>query len=315
MTLPPLGVTRTFAVVSAYHAPADLVSRCVELLAQVEYIGIVDDGSHSLGPLQRVDERIVLIDLPENRGIAGALNVGLTWAAGQGATHVLVLDQDSIVPPGYVRAMHEALREKQSEGAPVAAVVPATVEGDRITTIGGSSRPLDPIQSGQIILVDAIRMIGTFDERFVIDAVDSEYTLRARSRGFELFTAPRVELGHSLGELEPLMFRGRHRSVLGRPRYWRYHPPFRTYYMVRNGLALWRMHRRGNMRWLLRRTAYLVVDVTYTSLAAPDRRAQFTAVAHALRDTLRRRLGRIPPATLAAIDRRRPTVRSVRAPR
>ena len=307
MTFPIAGAPRTIAVISAYRPPLDLGDRCADLLEQVERIVIVDDGSHSISSLGLDHERIALIDLAENRGIAGALNIGLKRAAKNGATHLLVLDQDSVVPPGYVQALHDTMREKQSEGFAVAAVVPATVEGDRITTIGDGDRPLDPIQSGQLVLVDAVGTIGTFDERLIIDAVDSEYTLRLRAKGFDLFTAPRAELGHSLGELEPLVIGGRHVSVRGRPRYWRYHAPFRTYYMVRNGLSLWRMHRRGNVGWLLRRTAYLVVDVTYTSLAAPDRRAQFTAIGHALRDVLRRRLGRIPPRTLAAIERRRPS--------
>ena len=305
MTLPFSGADRICAVISAYRPPADLLVRSAELLAQVDRVAIVDDGSHSLNSLEFDDDRLVLIDLPENRGIAGALNIGLRWASEQGATHVLVLDQDSVVPPGYVRILHDAMSERREGGLPVAAVVPGRVEGDVISTIDGGDRPLDPIQSGQLLLLDAVRAIGTFDERFVIDAVDSEYTLRIRRTGFDLFTVARTELGHSLGELEPLMVAGSHRSVLGRPRYWRYHAPFRTYYMVRNGLALWRMHRRGNVAWLLRRTAYLVVDVTYTSLASPDRRAQFTAIRHAIRDTVLRRLGRIPEATLTAIDRHR----------
>lgn len=301
MTLPTGGDARTFAVVSAYHPPDDLDARCRELLDQVEGIIIVDDGSDSVATLDLNDERIVPLILPRNVGIAGALNAGIELAVRAGATHILTLDQDSIVPPGYVAAMQAALHSTAAPAGGAAGVVPAIVEGELVTTIGDDARPLDPIQSGQLLVVDVITRVGRFDERFVIDAVDSEYTLRVRAKGFELFVVPGVELGHSLGELEPLLVFGRHRPILGRPRYWRYHAPFRTYYMVRNGLALWRLHRRGNVGWLLRRTAYLAVDVTYTSLASPDRRQQFLAVAHALRDTVRRRWGRIPEATVRAI--------------
>lgn len=301
MTLPG-----TIAVVSAYHPPADLGARLEALLSQVERVVVVDDGSSSARDLAFSNDRIELIELPANRGIAGALNIGIRRAEQLGATQVLVLDQDSVVPEGYVATCHADLRDAQDRGLRVAAVVPATVEGHVISTIGVGDRPLDPIQSGQLLALSAVASIGPFDERLVIDAVDSEYTLRARRAGYELLTVPGADLGHSLGELSPLIVFGRHRSILGRPRYWRYHAPFRTYYMVRNGLALWRMHRRGNVVWLVRRTAYLVMDVTCTSIASPDRGAQFTAIRHALRDTLRRRLGRIPDDTLAAIERRRP---------
>lgn len=301
MTLPTGGDARTFAVVSAYHPPEDLGARCRDLLDQVEGVVVVDDGSDSVRKLDLSDERVVPLILPQNVGIAGALNAGIELAVTAGATHILTLDQDSVVPSGYVPAMHAALRSITASAGGVAGVVPAIVEGELVSTIGNGIVPLDPIQSGQVLVVDAIKRVGPFDERFVIDAVDSEYTLRVRAKGYELFVVQGAELGHSLGELEPLLVFGRHRPVLGRPRYWRYHAPFRTYYMVRNGLALWRLHRRGNISWLLRRTAYLAVDVTYTSLASPDRRRQFLAVAHALRDTLRRRWGRIPQGTVRAI--------------
>jgi len=289
-------------VISAFRPPADLAGRAAALLSQVERVIVVDDGSDSARALGLDDERIELIELPENRGIAAALNAGIDRARALGATHVLTLDQDSEVPAGYVDAAMAVLHARG--GDRVAAVVPATVEGAEVTTIGAGDRPLDPIQSGQVVAMDALDDIGPFDERLVIDAVDSEFTLRARRRGYELFVIDGTELGHSLGELTPLLIFGRHRRILGRPRYWRYHAPFRTYYMVRNGLALWRLHPRGNVGWLIRRTAYLVVDVTYTSLASPDRLAQFTAVAHAVRDVLRWRLGKIPAATLELLARR-----------
>lgn len=304
MTTPERDDSRILAVISAFRPPTDLADRARALLDQVERVIVVDDGSETARELDFGDERIELIELPANRGIASALNRGILRARELGATHVLVLDQDSIVPEGYVAALSSALWARQGSGSRVLAAVPATVEGDAITTIGGGDRPLDPIQSGQLLSMEAISRIGGFDERLVIDAVDSEYTLRARRCGYELYTVAEADLGHSLGELSPLLVLDRHVSVLGRRRYWRYHAPFRTYYMVRNGLALWRLHRRGNVSWLLRRTAYLVVDVTYTSLASPDRCAQFVAAAHALGDTLRRRLGRIPDRTVARIARR-----------
>lgn len=293
---------RTIAVISAFRPPADLPERVAALRTQVHGVVVVDDGSASARDLAIEMEGVELIELPENRGIAAALNVGIERARELGATHVLTLDQDSVVPPGYVDSAMASLRSHA--GRRVAGVVPARVEGEVVTTIGAGDRPLDPIQSGQVLVVDAFGHIGPFDERLVIDAVDSEFTLRARRHGFELYTMEPGELGHSLGDLTPLIIFGAHRSVLGRPRYWRYHAPFRTYYMVRNGLALWRLHARGNIGWLIRRTAYLIVDVTYTSLASPDRAAQFTAVAHALRDVLRWRLGKIPAATVELLARR-----------
>ncbi|PZU46385.1 MAG: hypothetical protein DI566_07795 [Microbacterium sp.] len=292
----------TVAVISAYHPPSDLAGRAQELLDQVERVIVVDDGSDAVRTWEVTSSRLETIDLRQNRGIAGALNAGLERAAQLGARFALVLDQDSIVPTGYVERARAFMEGSLAAGSPVAAVAPALVEGDEISVISGG-RPLDPIQSGQVILLAAFDKIGPLADDFVIDAVDSEYTLRARSAGYEIYLVPGLELGHSLGELRPLIVFGRHRRILGRQRYWRYHAPFRTYYMVRNGLLLWRRHRRGAVLWLMRRTAYLLVDVSYTSLASPDRRAQFVAAAHGFRDAVRGRSGRIAPRTLSAIER------------
>lgn len=292
------------AVISAYHPPAELAGRATALLDQVDRVVVVDDGTASARALGFADERILVEELARNVGIAGALNRGIRLARSLGATHVLTLDQDSDVHEGYVAAALASMAEYRARGLRPGAVVPASVAGDPVTTIGRSNRALDPIQSGQVITMEAFDRLGGFDERFVIDAVDSEFTLRLRHFGWELLVVPGTDLGHSLGELTPLTIGGRHVRVLGRPRHIRYHAPFRTYYMLRNGLALWRFHRRGNVAWLFQRTAYhLVVDIACSALAAPDRARQLHAVRFALRDALRRRLGPLPSEVRRVLSR------------
>lgn len=296
--------TRPFAVITVFGAPADLTERTRELSAQVEKVVVVDDGSHSIGALLS-DARIVTIELPENVGIAAALNRGIERARDLGATHILTLDQDSTLPDGYVEAAVAMLEDLASAGYSPAAIVPARFGDFVVATDGTPEHPRDPIQSGQLLPLRIFDEIGGFDERLFIDGVDSEFTLRARGAGHEFWILPDSQLTHSLGEQVPINFLGKHLTVFGKKRHHYYHAPFRTYYAMRNGLALWRLHRRGNVVWMLRRTLGLFWATFLAVALSSDRGAQFTAAAHGLRDGLRMRLGAISDRTLQAFARRR----------
>ena len=296
---------RPMAVVTAFRAPEDLVGRIGALNAQVDKVVIVDDGSHSLGRLDLAGPDVVTIELDENIGIAAALNVGLDKARELGATHVLTMDQDSALPDDYVAEALRHLEHLQAQGLQVAAVSPARFGEFLVSTKPGTPHPRDPIQSGQVVPVSVFDDVGGFDERLFIDGVDTEFTLRARGAGYEFWVLPGSDMDHSLGEKIPVTVFGKHLTLFGKKRNHYYHAPFRTYYAVRNGLVLWRLHRRGNVGWLTRRTIALLWVTALGIVLSADRGAQFVATVHGFGDGVRMRLGRIPEKTLRVIARRR----------
>lgn len=287
-------------IVSAYRAPGDLGGRLQALLRQLDRVIVVDDGSHSTAHLRELDPRIDVIELDVNAGIAAALNAGIARARTYAATHVVTLDQDSALAEGYVKDAAAHLDRLIQDGLRPAAVVPETFGSTRVVT-DRRGVPLDPIQSGQLVPMSVFDQAGGFLDNLFIDSVDTEFTLRARSHGYEFFILPGSTLDHALGDQTPIRVFGRHLVVFGKPRHLNYHAPFRTYYIVRNGFALWRLHRRGNLSWLLRRTAAMVWAVTLSSALSPDRSAQFRAVRFGLRDAFRGRLGKIPAKDAARL--------------
>jgi len=297
--------TRPVAVVTAYRAPDDLVGRIRALSAQVGKVVVVDDGSHSLGRLDLDGPDVVTIELGENVGIAAALNVGLDKARELGATHVVTMDQDSELPDGYVAEALLHLERLHAQGRRPAAVSPARFGEFLVSTTPGTPHPRDPIQSGQVVPISVFDEVGGFDERLFIDGVDTEFTLRARGAGYEFWVLPGSDMDHSLGEKIPVMLFGKHLTLFGKKRNHYYHAPFRTYYAVRNGLVLWRLHRRGNLGWLTRRTLALFWVTALGLVLSADRGAQFVATVRGLGDGVRMRLGRIPEKTLRALARRR----------
>lgn len=297
--------TRPVAVITAFRAPADLAERAVSIADQVTHVVIVDDGSRSISGLGLSDPRIDLLELPQNVGIAAALNRGIERARELGATHIVTLDQDSALPEGYVSEAVAMLDRLSADGHSPAAVVPAHFGEFGAAATGSPDHPHDPIQSGEVIPVSIFDAIGGFDERLFIDAVDTEFTLRARAAGHEFWILPGSRLDHSLGEQVPIIVFGRHLSVFGKKRHHYYHAPFRTYYAMRNGLALWRIHPRGHFLWLARRTAGLFWASFLAVALSHDRGAQFRAVRHGFADGMKMRLGPIPESTSAAIAGRR----------
>lgn len=286
------------AVISVFNAPPELRARALHLLKQVERVILVDDGSASLGLQDVPEDNVIQIRLQKNLGIATALNVGVERAQSLGATHVLTLDQDSDLEPDHVRRLLDALRREEHLGAPVAAAVPAHVGGVHIL-MAPDGQPFDPIQSGQLIPVETFRSIGGFEESLFIDAVDSEFTARARRAGFRFVSEEGVAMRHALGESVPLKILGRHVTWAGKPRHVLYHQSWRTYYMVRNSLFLKRKYLDDDKLWVRRRNRRMFEMVFACVLFGPFRRSQILAIRRARQDAHAGAYGRIPESTMA----------------
>lgn len=291
------------AVISVFNAPPELRARALQLLDQVERVVLVDDGSASLDLQDVSGDKVIQIRLEQNLGIATALNVGVERARSLGATHVLTLDQDSDLDPDHVLDLLGALRREEHSGAPVAAAVPAYVGGVHIL-MTEDGQPFDPIQSGQLIPVEIFESIGGFDESLFIDAVDSEFTARARRAGFRFVSEEGVSMRHELGEAVPFTIFGRHFVLAGKPRHVLYHQPWRTYYMVRNSLFLKREYFSDDKFWVRRRNRHMLEMVFACVLFGPSRRSHVLAISRARRDARAGTYGRIPESTLADLRKR-----------
>lgn len=284
---------RIVAIISVFGAPAELPSRVRALLAQVDDVVLVDDGSNTLLSLDLAEERVHTEALVENSGIARALNVAVERARTLGATHIVTLDQDTELEPDHVGRLLAALDEAAQRGEHIAAAVPGVVGGARALRLP-DGEPFDPIQSGQVLPMTTVDALGGFDERLFIDAVDSDYTVRSRLAGMRFLMLDDLHMAHELGTLMPIRIFGRQLVLAGSPRNVLYHSPIRTYYMVRNSAWLRRTYGDRDRRWIRLRDRKLSEMVLAGALLAPDRRLQLRAVMLGLRDARRNRLGPIP---------------------
>lgn len=91
------------------------------------------------------------------------------------------------------------------------------------------------ISSGSLIRCSVLREVGLMREELFIDLVDTEWGLRARSKGFVSFLVPAVTMLHSIGDATAELF-GRKLML---------HNDIRACYMMRNNAFLLRESAMG----------------------------------------------------------------------
>lgn len=295
---------RVVAVISAFHPPQDLPERVKQLNLQVIHTVVVDDGS-DVPPTNRVLQELeaigcTVVRMPENAGIAAALNRGIDVALKAWAPDfVVTLDQDSALDTGYIAAALETYAEARANGIEVGLVSAQSHNGLNVPLLSRRARfpeAFDPLQSGAVIPVSTLRTAGMLDGRLFIDCVDSEYNLRVRSHGLATLVGKGCNMTHALGQAQPMMLFGWHVTVLGRKRHVHSHAPFRVYYMTRNNIHLWRQYGARFPIWLVRRLRFQVESDVFRMLYGANRKGQYRAFVRGFVDGWRGRLGKIDPA-------------------
>lgn len=200
------------------HNGARLTRHCIDsLLAQSRpptHIVVVDNGSSDdTAELHRLEDRVEVLRLGENRGFAGGVNAGLE--AARSSDEVLVVNNDTRAAPNLLDELHRALHASPDIGA--VAPVSNHVKGEAHLPIGDVGRddrqraelahelraapPFQDVDtlSGLCLLMrtSTIAEVGPFDERFGHgNFEDDDYSLRLRMRGYRLVLARRAFLHH-----------------------------------------------------------------------------------------------------------------------
>jgi len=93
------------AVIITYHPTPKMIENLRNVLAQVEALIVVDNGSSAeeLDPVRFASQTLGfhLIENSENLGVAEALNQGARWAKSRDFSWVVFFDQDSQITEGF----------------------------------------------------------------------------------------------------------------------------------------------------------------------------------------------------------------------
>jgi rhamnosyltransferase len=220
-------------------------------------------------------------------------------ALADGADYVVNLDQDTDLPEDYV-SIALGLFARGNPVTRLGIVCVDAVNGAPAlpTWISPEGFGLVPeaIQTGFVISRECLETVGLFDERLVIDCVDTEYCLRVRDHGFRIAVARGTDIRHSIGrraELRPFGVPLRHRRT-GRIATYQYHSPFRRYYIARNNIDLILRNLTRRPRWVLAVLRREMGGMIVSMVSGPQRVAQVLAITTGTVHGLFRRRGMIP---------------------
>ena len=234
-------------VVLNYNRAADTVA-CVQSLQACQYdnldILVVDNGSTD-GSADEIGARlpgVQVLPLGSNLGFAAGNNRGIDDRLRRGCHYVLVLNNDTVVEPGFLGPLVAAL-----ERTPNAAAATGTIylhpevevlwygggtfspwrssgfsrgSGRRRPSVASTAEQSVSFVSGCLMLLraSAIERFGGFDERFFMYCEDTELSARFTGAGQTLLFVPGSRIYHKV----------RHRNE----------SPMSLYFTVRNRLLL-----------------------------------------------------------------------------
>jgi rhamnosyltransferase len=253
----------SFGTVVVTYFPTDgQVANLHSLAGSCTHLCVVDNTPDA-GDWHRalVDAGIPVLHNGNRGGIAGAFNCGIAELEARGAELFFLLDQDSKLPPGYFEAMCQAAEAARgsASGEDAAFLIGPLVhdtnldalipqfglEGKRVYQFDLRQPFTEPvvrcafmISSGSLISRGAWARIGRFDERYVIDHVDTDYCMRALRSDVPLYLNPHVVLRHQIGDIQT-------RSLFGWKIYFINYSASRRYYIARNAMDLSRAHVRA----------------------------------------------------------------------
>jgi GT2 family glycosyltransferase len=214
--------------------PAQILIVVVQYLTAIENVPVIHslDRCFSLDPQLREDFATLVWDnsprsspVPrglcfpleywhtgENLGVAGAYNRAAELAAEYGAQWLLLLDQDTTLPPEFLARMRDYSQRLAAEDR-IAAVAPSVVMGEarispKVTTRGGrsvdppadfngeESRELVLVNTGLLLRLEAFSRVGGYDPDFWLDFSDRYLCHMLAKKGFSVWLAQDLRLEH-----------------------------------------------------------------------------------------------------------------------
>ncbi len=199
------------AVITTYRPDEGLSFRVERVRRQVGRVVIVDDGALQANVRELHSwfdgvPNVLIYHNPQNIGLAATLNVGVSIVREQGFRWVLTLDDDTLVYPTMVERLLANLRQVDGK-KPVGLAgmswveigIPRPISTSPQNVLWEEKRGI--ITSGSLFSMDAYDDIGPFREDYIIGAIDYEYCLRARAKGYRVIRFTEVGFEQRLGRL------------------------------------------------------------------------------------------------------------------
>lgn len=201
------------------------------------------------------NSKIINMGLGQNSGIGFALNEAVKYANAHSFTHLLTMDQDSFFENNDFSRYIKAIKESD--------LVSIFSPNYKIKNEKMFSETQDPLivettmTSGSIYPVKIFSKVGVFRQDFFIDAIDTEFSLRAKQSGILTRIITFVYLIHSAG------YQKTKHKFLWKTFFPNEYSPIRSYYIVRNGIITKHLYPWANWKgflyyWFYKRIFFVI---------------------------------------------------------
>ena len=221
-------------VVVIYNCGNEVLENIATYLNQVHKLYVVDNSDVINIHLVQYCQSILSIEYIRNfgnLGIANALNKAAHRAIYDGFTYLLTMDDDSKAPTNLINIMLSFLT-KYPKANQIGILSVAHNKHKRSSYYEQVNLTMT---SGNLLCLNAFKIIGDFNDELFIDHVDHEYNLRLHLKGFYIIEISNLRLSHKLGTEKHRLFFAKKITYVS-------HSPLRLYYFVRNAIYIVRKY-------------------------------------------------------------------------
>ncbi len=220
---------RIDGVVVLYNPEDAVLNNILRYSSLLDCLFVVDNSTkpnEELNKKLEAMDKVELISLGDNLGIAKALKVGLEAAINDKAEYCLTMDQDSIFPSEDYDKIKKYLSDYKGQYAIINLNYQelGTNEGEQFEGIRDVHHW---ITSGGFIYIEDYKLVHGFKEELFIDLVDFDLCQQFYAIGKKMGVIGEIYLKHKIGNAVRARFLWKHPIVDN-------HALVRYYYMYRN---------------------------------------------------------------------------------
>lgn len=191
-------------IVLNWNGKSDTLA-CLESLGDTPHLIVVDNGSTdgSVEEIRRRFPRVTVLETGKNLGYAGGNNVGIEYALKCGADAVVLLNNDTVVEPGFVEGFVHFAKRGILGGYPL-----RMAERDKLDHLGGvwneergdfdlvglneargfkTEKQLDYVCGCSIFIPrEVFEKIGLLEPKFFLFWEEADFAMRAKRAGFSV---------------------------------------------------------------------------------------------------------------------------------
>ena len=246
-----MNIYRIAAYITAYN-DWDSIQRCIESIKrqtlEVEHLLIVDNSSTTVIPIQYQQlSWVTFLHFPNNIGVSGGLTTALNWFNERNYDFLWTFDQDSEAESHCLKNLIlEYDNLSLSSRNKVGVIAPLPIDKNTNYEICGRdfvNYRLVPsknnlmdiyscdvvITSGSLIPLHVSQQVEPPSYDLFIDAVDWDYCIKVKEKGFDNYVVRKAILFHQFSDLEI-----KHIPILNKKILINHYSPLRHYFIARN---------------------------------------------------------------------------------